>query len=81
MDFVKKLSGDIYPRVLFKEIKGKYLFGRLVQFYKEREADLLSMTHQQHTLLSRMLKEGTVMKSLATQKFPMLIFPPGMNRD
>ncbi|SHF39857.1 universal stress protein [Pedobacter caeni] len=81
MDFVKKLSGDIYPRVLFKEIKGKHLFNRLVQFYKERETDLLSMTHQQHTLLSRMLKEGTVMKSLATQKFPMLIFPPGIARN
>lgn len=81
VNFLKKLSEDLYPRVLFWNIKGKHLFRRLTQFYKEREADLLSMTHQPHGLLSRILKEGTVMKSLATQKFPMLIFPPGMKRD
>jgi nucleotide-binding universal stress UspA family protein len=80
MGFVKKLSEDIYPRVLFQHIKGKHLSHRLAQFYKEREADLLSMTHQPHSLLSRMIKEGTVRKSLAAQEFPMLIFPPGMNK-
>lgn len=81
MDFVKRLSENMYPNVLFSEITGKDLIHRLGRFYKEWEADLLALTHQPHALFNRIFKDGTVMKSVAIQEFPMLIFPPKLHMD
>jgi hypothetical protein len=64
------------PAVLFREVKGKRLLPRLIKQCKEREADILAISHQHHSYLMRMLKEGAVTMALGQQKIPILVFPP-----
>lgn len=74
--YINELSEKKYPAVLFREVKGKRLLPRLIKQCKEREADILAISHQHHSYFMRVLKEGTAMMSLGQQKMPILIFPP-----
>lgn len=75
VDFIKELGDKNYPNVIYREIRGKSLMPRLLNFCREREVDMLAFTHQQHSYLARILKEGTVKKVIARQKLPLLVFP------
>ncbi|WP_448104466.1 universal stress protein [Pedobacter panaciterrae] len=73
--YINELSEKKYPAVMFRDIKGKRLLPRLIKQCQERETDILALSHQHHSYFMRMLKEGTVMMSVAQQKIPIMIFP------
>lgn len=74
-DFIKQLKATKYPKIIFQEIMGKDLLSGLDQWCEEREPDILALTHLQHSLFKRMLREGNVKKALSNQKLPLFIFP------
>lgn len=73
--YINELSEKKYPLVTFRDIKGRRLLPRLIKQCQERETDLLALSHQHHSYFMRMLKQGTVIMSVAQQKIPLLIFP------
>lgn len=77
IDFIKSVEERNYPNVIYTGIRGKSLIQRLLRVCKEKEADVLALTHQRHSYLIRILKEGNVKKTVIKQKLPILIFPAG----
>lgn len=79
-EFIKMLEETKFPKVTYTDIRGKDLVQRLGHLCEERGADLLALTHQQHSYLARVFKESAVKKSITKHKLPLLIFSPGLQQ-
>lgn len=77
-DFIKMLEEPNYPNLSYTDIGNKDFIQGLSHICEERGADLLALTHQQHSYLARVFKEGAVKKLITKQKLPLLIFSSGM---
>lgn len=79
-NFTQQLTALENTQITYKEIRGKEVINRLNRICKQTQADLLAMTHRQHSFFSHMFEKETMQKMLVNQKVPLLIFPAEFNK-
>jgi nucleotide-binding universal stress UspA family protein len=76
--FIEQIAQLKYPRITYRDIRGKDVVDRLNRICTERETDVLALMHHQHSFFSRLFQKSTTKMALAKQKIPLLIFSSGM---
>lgn len=71
---ISKIQEAKYPSASYLEVRGKDVLNRITDLCKESGADLLAFTHEHRSLLIRMLRAGTVKRSVSNPKIPVMIF-------
>lgn len=75
LSFVSQVYKLNYPKIIYKDIRGKDFLARVDRFCGETGADLLALVHYPHSFFSRLLQGSHTMKALSRPHIPVLVFP------
>lgn len=78
--FLQQLAKLKSPFISYREIRGREVVNRLNRICKQTGADVVSLVHHERTFFGRIFDHSITNKSLANQKVPLLVFPPGSIR-
>ncbi|WP_295711461.1 universal stress protein [Mucilaginibacter sp.] len=75
LSFVSQVYKLNYPKIIYKDIRGKDFLARVDRLCGETGADLLALVHYPHSFFSRLLQGSHTMKALSRPHIPVLVFP------
>jgi nucleotide-binding universal stress UspA family protein len=75
LSFVSQVYKLNYPKIIYKDIRGKDFLARVDRLCGETGADLLALVHYPHSFFSSLLQGSHTMKALSRPHIPVLVFP------
>lgn len=72
--FVSRVAKLKYPKIMYRDVRGKEVIARLNRICEETGADMLALVHYPHSFFSRLLQASHTAKALDQQDLPLLIF-------
>lgn len=72
--FVSQVAKIKYPKIMYRDVRGKEVIARLHRLCEETGADMLALVHYPQSFFSRLLQTSHTEKALDRQELPLLVF-------